>query len=39
MAKGLHAASAGWNGEPAPPCARILLGIAFGDTRDIQTFA
>jgi hypothetical protein len=24
MAKGLHAASPGLNGEPAPPCARFL---------------
>ena len=24
MAKGIHAASPGLNGEPAPPCARFL---------------
>ena len=37
LAKGSHAASAGLNGEPAPPCAHFLLGIARGDTRDKLT--
>ena len=39
MAKGSHAASPGLNGEPAPPCARFLLGIACSDTRDELTYA
>src|ERR1035438_8552793 len=29
MAKGSHAASAGLNGEPAPPCARLLAWKPF----------
>ena len=29
MAKGIHAASPGWNGEPAPPCARFLAWTPF----------